>query len=196
MTIFEYDVSTTSIKISEYTILLIKEFKDLWSPERNKTKGDPKGEKRIKAYKEFTYLYLATDFKSPYWNYLEEDKHNKALIDSELTEKEFNDPLFQAALKKYREIIDSDRILSLIKTTNGVLWKTQVYLESVDFSDVDENGKPIVSPKQVMENLPMIAKMRDHLQELEVKHKQGLAEKEKIRGDNSPGMMDISPIKL
>lgn len=59
--IFVFDSVTNSIRINNYPILLVKEFADLWDQERNKCKDDPSGMKRIKAYREFTYIFLCLD---------------------------------------------------------------------------------------------------------------------------------------
>ena len=56
------------------------------------------------------------DFKSPYLEYIEQDRHEASLQDSGLTEEEWNDSDFRAACRKYLEIKDSSRILGLIKT--------------------------------------------------------------------------------
>ena len=65
--IFIFDNAENKLRIDEYTILLIKEFKDLWDIERNKCAEDKQGTLRIKAFKEFTYIYLMLDYKSPYF---------------------------------------------------------------------------------------------------------------------------------
>lgn len=54
------------------------------------------------------------------------DKHKAALEDSGLTEEEFNDPDFRAAVRKYLEIINSSRKLTLIKTAYRTLEKLRV----------------------------------------------------------------------
>lgn len=61
--------------------------------------------------------------KSPYQQYLEQERHLAALEDSGLTDDEWNDPDFRAACRKYQEIKDSSRILSLIKTAYRTLEK-------------------------------------------------------------------------
>ena len=94
MNIFIFDGTTNSLKIDEYEILLVKEFADLWDKNRNKCKDDKNGDLRIKAFKEFTYIFLMLDYKSPYFKYAERDKHEAALVDSGLTEKDLQDPLF------------------------------------------------------------------------------------------------------
>ena len=62
--LFLYDNVTCNLKINEYEILLIKEFAALWDIERNKCKEDPKGTKRLRAWREFKYIWLFCDWKS------------------------------------------------------------------------------------------------------------------------------------
>lgn len=132
------------------------------------------------------------DFKSPYFQYLEQDKHEAALADSGLDESDLKDPLFIAAYKKYQELQESDRLLSLIKTAYNTLYKTQVFLDSIDYiSDVDMDGRPLYKPKDVIADIGSIGKMRAQLQELEVAHKKELAAtNNKVRGDAELGAFD------
>lgn len=190
--IFVFDNAENKLRIDEYTILLIKEFKDLWDIERNKCAEDKKGTLRIKAFKEFTYIYLMLDYKSPYFTFLEQHKHEAALVDSGLTEADLNDPLFVKAINKYKELLDSDPILSLIKVAHNTLYKMQVFLDNIDFSDTDEYGKPIYKPKEVLADIGGIGKMRKELQTLEIDYKKGLAAGDKkIRGDVELGYDEV-----
>ncbi len=190
MQIFIFDNATNSLHIDDYSILLVKEFAKLWEPKRNICKEDKKGELRLRAYKEFTYIYLALDFKSPYFKYLERDKHEAALADSGLTEEDLQDEDFLAAFRKYREIQEEDPILSLIRTAYNTIYKMRIHLDSIDFSEVDADGKPIYKPKDVIADLTSISKVRSELQTLEQLHKTGLAAQEKTRGDQTPGAFD------
>lgn len=190
MQIFIFDNATNSLRIDDYSILLVKEFAKLWEPERNKCKEDKKGELRLRAYKEFTYIYLVLDFKSPYFKYLERDKHEAALADSGLTEEDLKDEDFLAAFRKYKEIQEEDPILALIKTAYNTLYKMRVHLDSIDFSDVDADGKPIYKAKDVIADLKSISIARTELAALEQLHKTGLAAQEKTRGDQTPGAFD------
>ena len=114
------------------------------------------------------------------------------MIDSGLTEEELQDEVFKTAVDKYREIQDSDRILSLIKTAYRTLYKTEVFLDNIDFNnDVDEMGKPIFTPANVMKDIAGIAKMRKELQTLEEEYKSGLKAQSKIRADQDPGVFDM-----
>lgn len=183
--IFLYENTTGSLKINTYEILLVKEFETLWNVERNKCEEDPKGVLRLRAWKEFKYIWLFADWKSPYQQYLEMEKHNAAMEDSGLTEDEWKDPDFRAAMRKYMEIIDSSRILSLIKTAFRTLEKMRVSLDNVDIDERDPiNNKPIWKPKDILESIAAIGTMSDKLKELELNYMKGLLESKKsLRGD-------------
>ena len=190
MQIFIFDNATNSLRIDDYSILLVKEFAKLWEPERNKCKEDKTGKQRIRAFKEFTYIYLVLDFKSPYFKYLEKDKHEAALADSGLKESDLKDEDFLAAYHKYQEMQEADPILALIKTAYHTIYKMRVHLDSINFSEVDADGKPIYKPKDVIGDLKSISKIRTELQTLEEMHKTNQEAAAKVRGDVALGMLD------
>lgn len=192
MNFFVFDNAENKLRIEEYSILLVKEFNDLWDIQRNKCKEDKTGKLRLKAYKELTYIYLTLDFKSPYFQYLEKDKHEAALDDSGLTEEDLKDECFLAAYHKYQELQNADPILSLIKTAYKTLQKMQVFLDSIDFEeDVDQDGRPLYKPKDVIADLKSIKDMRKELKDLELTHKKDLAESGlRVRGEVELGFRD------
>ena len=176
MQFFIFNNSTNSLEIDEYSILLVKEFKDLWDQGRNKCKEDKTGKLRLRAFKELTYIYLVLDFKSPYFQYKEKEKHEAAIADSGMTEDMLKDETFLAAFRKYKEIQDSDPILSLIKTSLNTLFKLQIFLDNIDFEeDVDDEGRLLYKPKDIFDSITGIDRMRDQLMALEKKHKDNLA---------------------
>lgn len=193
MQIFIFDNVSNTLKIDNYAILLIKEFKNLWDVERNKCETDKSGEQRQLAYKELTYIYLMLDFKSPYFQYTEQDKHIAALSDSGLNEAQLKDTLFINAYNKYQELLESDPILGLIKTAHRTLYKMQIFLDNIDFNeDVDETGRPLYKPKDIIADIGSIGKMRTQLQELEIEYKKNLqANNNKLRGDIEPGFGEV-----
>ena len=190
--IFLYDNATGSLRLNTHEILLVKEFEALWDLDRNKCSGDPTGTKRLRAWKEFKYIWLFADWKSPYQQYLEMEKHRAAMNDSGLTEEEWNDPLFRAAVRKYTEIKDSSRILSLIKTAFRTLEKMRVFLDNIDLDERDSTtNKPIWKGKDILDNIASIGTMADKLKELELNYKKDVMESNnKLRGDVTPGFLD------
>lgn len=191
VSLFLYENSTGDLELNVHEILLVKEFATLYDLKRNKCKEDPKGIARLKAWREFKYMFLMLDFKSPYLEYIEQDRHNAALEDSGLTQEEWNDPDFRAACRKYMEINDSSRTLSLIKTGLRTLEKLRVFLDSIDFADVDGNGKYINDPKKTLESIGQIGKMSNYLKELEIDYKKDqMSVATRFRGDAEIGLDD------
>jgi hypothetical protein len=190
MQIFIYDNASNTLRIDDYSILLVKEFAKLWEPERNKCKEDKKGEQRIRAFKELTYIYLVLDFKSPYFKYLERDKHEAALADSGLKEEDLSDADFLNAYHKYQELQEADPILALIKTAYKTIYKMRVHLDQIDFSEVDADGRPLYKPKDVIADLTSISKIRTELQTLEELHKTNQEAAAQVRGQVALGMLD------
>ena len=118
------------------------------------------------------------------------DRQEAALIDSGLTEKDLKDEDFAAAYRKYEELQDADPILTSIKVAYRTLYKYQVYLDNIDFTETDVDGKPIHKGADVLKSISEISKMRATLQELEQTHKTDLAAQSKVRGDVELGFMD------
>jgi hypothetical protein len=67
--IFQYDNVSNRIELDTSEILLVREFAKLLEPSRNKCKADPKGLHGLRAFREFTYIWLAMDWRSPYSDY-------------------------------------------------------------------------------------------------------------------------------
>lgn len=109
-----------------------------------------------------------------------------------MTKKDLEDPIFLAAYRKYKELRDSDPIISIIDTAYKTLYKTKVFLDSIDFNnDVDMDGRPLYKPKDVMADIASIAKMRTQLKELEAMHKKDLETAgATVKGDVTPGLLD------
>lgn len=179
MTIFLYDNVNHTLKLNEPEILLIKEFAALWSNDRNKTKDDPKGIKKTRAYREFTYMYLMIDWQSHYSQFSEHERNEAARQDSDITDEEFNNPEFRAACRKYREIQESARDIKLVRAAqNKVDELIDYFNEGSDLQERDPiTGKPIFKAKDVMGEMASVSKILDELDALEarVKKKQKAA---------------------
>ena len=57
--VFQYNNATGKVELEDGNLLLIKEFRDLMNDDRNKCKQDPTGKKHLRAFREFTYIWLA-----------------------------------------------------------------------------------------------------------------------------------------
>lgn len=188
---FEYDNRTGELVINEYNILLVREFAALYDKNRNKCKEDKRGTARLLAKKEFAYLFLKFAPKSPYYDFLEQDKHEEALKDSGLTQKEFDDETFRAACNKCKKIIDSDRILKLFNSAYSQCDDITYYFdEIVDYEERDGNGKPVFDPKNTIAMIKSLGGVIGGIDTLKNMYLKGLEADSKLRADAVPGYRD------
>lgn len=191
MKLFIFDNLVNEVMINEPEVLLIREFSELWKAERNKSKEDPKGLKKKKAYREFTYIWLMCDWQSPYVDYAEQERHREALQDAKLTEDEWNDPTFRAACRKYRELQESSRSLKLIKSAQGVVDKIIDYFDNLDIQERDPlTGKPVFKTKDVMSEMANVSSVIEQLKTLEYMYKKEMEESGDLMGDVEVGFAD------
>ena len=191
MKLFLFDSSKNEVVINEPEILLIREFAKLWNNERNKTKSDKTGNKKTRAFREFTYIWLMLDWTSPYSEYAEQERHQEALKDANLTEEEWNDPDFRAACRKYRELQESSRSMKLIRSAQGMVDKITDYFETLDLQERDQvTGKPIFKTKDVMAELTNVSDIVEQLKTLEYLYKKEQEESSELMGNAEKGWMD------
>lgn len=181
--IFVYNNQLNRVELNIPEILLIKEFSELLKPARNKCKEDPSGLEGLRAFREFTYIWLAICWKSVYSEYDEQERHREALKDAEITEEEFNNPEFRAACRKFRQIQESSLSIKMLHAAQETVNKFIEYFNSVDPLERDEQtGKPVYKVKDIMTELSSLGKVHDELIDLESRVKKELAEKSTIRG--------------
>lgn len=175
MDFFVFNTLTKQLEINEPEILLVKEFKSLFNRDKTKYKD--------RLMKELAYLYLAIDWKSPYSQYSEQERHEEALNDSELTEEQFNDPLFREACRKYRSLQDSNKSIKLLEAAKRAADQFIDYFDTiVDLNERDINGKPIFSAEKVMKEMANLHKVHEELVTLENEVKKELTEQSTTRG--------------
>lgn len=181
--IFQYDNAKDRVNLNKPEILLIKEFKELMDDERNICDEDPKGSKHLLAYKEFTYIWLALDWQSFYSDYSEQERHQAALQDSQLTREQFNDPKFRAACRRYRDIQESIISIKLLKSSQEMVNKFIDYFHSLDPQERDpQTGKPIWKVKDIQAELTNLPKVIDQLKQVEGYVKKEMQEQSQLRG--------------
>ena len=181
--IFQYDNAKDRVTLNKPEILLIKEFKELMDDERNICDEDPKGSKHLLAYKEFTYIWLALDWQSFYSDYSEQERHQAALQDSQLTREQFNDPKFRAACRRYRDIQESIISIKLLKSSQEMVNKFIDYFHSLDPQERDpQTGKPIWKVKDIQAELTNLPKVIDQLKQVEGYVKKEMQEQSQVRG--------------
>lgn len=186
--IFEYDNASGLVTINKPEILLIEEFAQLMDDKRNICAEDKTGKLHLRAYKEFTYIWLAIDWQSFYCNDAEQTRHMQALKDSGLTEDEFNNPEFRAACRKYKQIQESNLAIKTLAAAKVTINKFIDYFQSVNPQEIDENtGKPVYKVKDIIQEITNMSKVLDELKVLENHAKKEMQEQSSIRAGASEG---------
>ena len=188
---FAYDAQENKIVINEPEVLLIKEFADLWTNERNQCKGDPTGKQKLRGFRELVYIYMAIDWGAPGSKDTPENRHKQALEASSLTEEEFNDPIFRAACKKYKELQDaSSTIGPMIQMFRNKLFEIKIFIESIDYNERTDTGMPVFKVKETFDAMQQLSKVMASLKQLEAEYKEEQDEISGLRGDTLPGAHD------
>ena len=173
LNVFDYDQGTGTVILNSADLALIDEFKTIIK--RDKERAD----------REFTYIYLAIDWKSPYSNYSEQERHEAALKDAHITEEEWNDPLFRAACRKYRALQESNRYVRLLQSAELVTDKIIDYFNNINLEERDEDtGKYINKVSDVQKAMENAAKQIETLKMIESLVKKEITEQSQIRAFN------------
>jgi hypothetical protein len=176
------------IELNIPEILLVKEFAELMKKERNICKQDPEGKYALRAFREFTYIWLAIDWKSLYADYTPLERHNAALQDASMTEEEFNNPEFRAACRKYEEIQNSNKSLRLLQSARDTVDKLILYFDNLDIEERDPvSGKPLFQAKNVIAEITSLNKVHESLITLENMVKKQITDVSNIRGGVQDG---------
>ena len=185
---FDYNNTTGQVTLNSPDLLLISEFEQLMTPERNKCKEDPSGKKYLKAFKEFQYIYLAIHWNSPFRDFPEYERHQEALKNSGITEEEFNNPEFRAACRAFRRLQDSNRSIKMLNAAQNTVDKFIDYFNSIDIEERDpQTGKPVFKTKDIMSEISSLHKVHEELCILEAAVKKEISEQSSIRGGATDG---------
>jgi len=144
---------------------MIPEFKALIRRDRG-SPGDSQGKKKQKAAREFAYIYHICSHESPYRSYEGEYREEKVRTDVFHDMPEWRaDKDVKAAKDKYEELTDTE-LTMLLKGATSAVNKLRGYFETVDFTALDEQGRPIYTAKDVVSNLSNLGKVVEGLERL------------------------------
>lgn len=189
---FSYDSHRNTIIINEPEILLVKEFADLWTNERNACPEDPEGHKKLRGFKELIYIYIAIDWGAPGSKDTPGNRHRGAVEASGLTPEELKDEKLLAACRKYKELQDSSSVVGkMVETYTNKLHEMRIFIESIDFNERSETtGMPVFKTKDMLSEMQTLSKALDSLKDLEDRYKAEQDEASGLRGNKRAGMFD------
>ncbi len=165
MKIFELDDNYT-VKLNKAWILQVPEFAAIYKRDKG-SEGDYDGRKKLRTHKEFTYIYFFVDFTSPLQSWEPKERHKESLRYANLTDKDIDD-VIQAAIKQYEVLMyEASRSLRTYKSVKKGIDAFDTYMENIDFTETDDDGKLKHSPDKFVANISRINKMYDELKLLE-----------------------------
>ena len=187
MNLFIIDKQTNEVVVNSAWIKLIPEFRDLFQKKGNKIhfQQESRGIKRL------TFIYFMLDFSSPIADWEDEKRLQEALKFSQLPKEEAETDIMIKALAVYKRLQqESCRPLKTYRAALKGLDAMDDYLENVDFTQTDKQGKLLYTPNEFTQNMSIINKAYDELNKLRRKIEEELSGAKTIRGKASLGDME------
>lgn len=172
------------VALNKVFVAAVPEFKALITRDKG-SPGDYRGEKKLKATKEFTYIYFYCDFNSPIRDWEDSERQKEALYYAGLKPEDL-DEVVEVANKKYFDMqLAASRPLRTLKSLYKGLDAMDTYFESINFSEKDKQGKLLNDPLGFTTNVSKLNKMYDEIRNFEKRVEADLVEQAGIRGPNS-----------
>lgn len=161
-------------------VSLVKEFKTILDKDKSKDKQQ--------ALNYFKYLYLCENPKSPYYDFLEEERHTYALKDSNL--KDVPDYVLEAKTL-YHTLIYNKPVLRMLESMKKAMKSMEEYFETVNFyAKIDsgpKKGALLYSPKELLDVMKNAHYIIDQVKALEKRALEELKEDAKVKGSQELG---------
>jgi len=183
MRLFELD-ENKQVLLNKVWIAMIPEFKILLNRDKG-SKGDYRGDKKLKATKEFTYIYFYTDFSSPIRDWEDEERKTEALYYAQLEPQDVDAAVLEAQEKYFNMQLEMSRPLRTLKSLYKGLHAMDTYFEKINFAEKDKQGKLLNSPTDFVTNASKLNKMYDEIRNFEKRVEEDLKQTAGIRGPNS-----------
>lgn len=170
-----YDVTDGVITIKP-EVLNLPGFKEIWG--YYKDKGE--------AYKWLTYVYYISDFNSPYNIYSPEER-TKIINDEFLKDKDYKTTeLIEVAIAKYKQLTRTPS-MSFLEACLSAMKKLEDYFSHVDYTIMDDSGKPVYTATSVMKNLGDVGKVIESINKVQEKVQREVQNSDSIRGGGDMG---------
>jgi hypothetical protein len=163
--------------------LAIPVFKKIWDSDKSKTKEI--------ATKELTYVVFLCDYKSPYRDYLPQEREEKIRKDIFSADDEWEpSELIKEAIKQYEELQQTTNS-RLVESAKVAAEQLAVYFRNTNFSALDDRGRPIYTAKDLVANLKALGDVVKSLSNLEKQVQKEQLEASTIRGGGEIGAYEL-----
>ena len=156
-----FTIENNTVKISP-EMLLIPEFNDIWERDKSKDKG--------RAYKELSFIYFLSDYKSVYTAYSPEEREDKIKQDFIRDPSWVRDEIVDKAINKYEELQETPS-LRLLKSARIASDKLSSFFRTQD-----------PEHKFYTSNLEKLSKIIESIDKLEERVKKEETSSSRVRG--------------
>ena len=165
MKLFEINESS-EVQLNKVWIMLIPEFALLLKRDKG-SPGDTQARYKLKARKEFTFIYFYTDFNSPLRDWSDGERLRESLIYAGLSKDDLDEEVLDA-VKKYEELaMGAARSMRTYRSLLKMLDAMDLYLEKLDFTKVTKTGELVNSPDKVSTTVQKMDKMYESVKSFE-----------------------------
>lgn len=140
--------------------LLIPEFKKIYERDKSKDKSI--------AFKQLTYIYFKTDYKSLYLSFPEEDREERLLEDFIGDKKWIPDTDILKAIEKYK-VFQNTPTMRFLQSNQKVMESISKYFNEVDWDKEDTSGKSKYDITKVSNAVKQAGGIIDNIEKLKDK---------------------------
>lgn len=162
-------------------LLTIKPFSKIWKRDRNR--------KKEMALKELSYIYFMADYKSDFYNIINEEKRREEIINSIFDGNWKEDDVIKEALEFYKER-QKTVSLKLLEDARTSVDKLSTFISNINYNEKDKNGKPIHDIKKVSGTFSDLSSIIETLNKLEEKVKKELEALSEARGKSEKNIFE------
>jgi len=174
------------VELNKPWIMLVPEFANLLRRDKG-SEGDYRGDKKLKATKEFTFIYFDLDFTSPIREWEDFERREESMRYAGLTEADLDDKVMEAHAHYDTMLLGSSRSLKTLKAVETSLDQLDSYFENIDFSLTDKKGELLHSASQYLTNLEKLGKAYSAVEAFKKRVAEELKGDASIRGQNTLG---------
>jgi len=180
-----------------FTVVLNKEWLQL-IPQYNAilradkgSEGDYRGDKKLWATKQFTFIFHMLDPRTPIENaevLKQGERRKKALEYSGITDKEASSEIMLDALDEYEYMLEiAVPSLPMLRSAKHSLVKVQNHFDSINFDDRDKKGALVHDVSKHITNVKNLKQLHQAVKEFDAMVMEELKQSTGIRGSADMG---------
>lgn len=179
------------IEFNSQEIKLVPEVQALMTLKYNKGPKDADGRKKYRALNELRYLYLVYSLRSPYRDFISEDRVKEAKADCGFPEDWKESQELQAVIEKYKKGT-VNKVTRSLGVVEGFLEKFEKHLNGIDLNERTVNGGIVHDAGKIMSTLKQLPDYLITLQELERQARHDIIRTPTSKGDHELGWMAMN----